>query len=129
MSYQVEKDWITAAGLHAVVLMTEIGHRCGYVGVPPAHKLDGLSYDDVDAEVHGGLTYSGRQDNYPIASNLWWFGYDCAHLGDGKSPEYIAAQREKYPDHPFLWIDHEGVHCTLAYCEKECESLARQLMK
>lgn len=45
MSEQViEKDWTTKAGLRAVVLMTSMGHRCGYVGVPVGHPLHGIEY-------------------------------------------------------------------------------------
>lgn len=40
----IEQDWVTAAGLRAVVLMTSMGHRCGYVGVPAGHPLHGSSY-------------------------------------------------------------------------------------
>ena len=130
MTYKVEKDWITSAGLRAVVIMTELGHRCGYVGVPSEHKLFGVDYDEVDVEVHGGLTYSSGISEYPVEdSKLWWLGYDCAHLGDQVVPEYIAAQKEKYPDKSFMWRDDMGIHRTLAYCERECESLAEQLMK
>ena len=37
-----------------------------------------------DFSCHGGLTYSGGGENssYPISSDLWWFGFDCAHCGD-----------------------------------------------
>jgi len=52
--------------------------------------------------VIGGLTYSGGGD-YPFLAILWWFGFDCAHLGDRENPK------------------------SLEYVEKECESLAKQL--
>ncbi len=45
MSFKVEKDWITPAGFRAVVIMSEMGHRCGYVGVPSGHSLHGVSYN------------------------------------------------------------------------------------
>jgi len=164
MSYVVEKDWITAAGLRAVVTNSErSGHRCGYVGVPSNHPLHGVEYmnptaalpplsddeeigkrslitalvvatsDNDDArqcpdavfDVHGGLTYSGEGD-YPVESDLWWFGYDCGHYGDGKSPEYLNAQRKRYPDSPFMW-DDDGEFRSLEYCVSECESLATQI--
>lgn len=162
--YQVERDWVTASGLRAVVIMGTAGHRCGYVGVPKGHVLHGAAYSephpsltfpadeevgnrgiiplicssgearpDVVFNVHGGLTYSGGRDNYPAESDgLWWFGYDCGHVGDGKSDEYKAAMREKFAgtDFNFMWNDCPGdVHRTLAYCVSECESLARQLIE
>ena len=41
MAFEVEKDWTTAAGLRAVVIMGDMGSRCGYVGVPVGHPLHG----------------------------------------------------------------------------------------
>jgi hypothetical protein len=157
MSFTVERDWITSAGLRAVVIMVEdMGHRCGYVGLPVEHPLFGVGYSDkspalkanmersteklspIDVlcaaasepdelnsplymfEVHGGITYAGKGD-YPVASDLWWYGYDCAHGGDVPRPEVVKA---KYPGRGY-W--EQGVHRSLDYCLFECESLAAQL--
>ncbi len=46
MSHIVEADWITDAGFRAVVIMTKMGHRCGYVGIPPTHPLYGVGYSE-----------------------------------------------------------------------------------
>lgn len=82
---------------------------------------------DVIFDVHGSLTYSGDA-GYPVpGDNLWWFGYDCGHYGDGKSPEYLQKVKELYPDSPFMWGDY-GVYRSLDYCTGECESLAQQLI-
>jgi len=43
---KVERDWTTRAGFRAVVLMTRMGHRCGYVGVPKGHPLHGVDYSE-----------------------------------------------------------------------------------
>lgn len=166
MSYQVEKDWTTAAGFRAVVTMGSMGFRCGYVGVPEGHPLHGAEYDapcsalpapaddeevgkrgiipllcasadssrltspDVVFDVHGGLTYSAGRD-YPVPSDgLWWFGYDCGHAGDGRSEEYIAQRKAASPDSGDLWDNAwDEVVRDLAYCEAECESLARQIVE
>src|SRR3990167_2210004 len=55
--------------------------------------------------VHGGITYSdgGVNSDYPIQSDLWWFGYDCGHAGDN--------------------------NLSLEYCCGECEQLAEQLIE
>lgn len=45
--FTVEKDWITPAGFRAVVIMTDLGHRCGYVGVPAEHPLHGVGYSEA----------------------------------------------------------------------------------
>lgn len=77
--FTVERDG-TAAGLRAVVLMTDIGHRCGYVGVPRWHPAYGLGYDHPlmrDVDVHGGLTYaSAGEGTYPVDSR------ECITLGE-----------------------------------------------
>ena len=112
---KIVKQWTTAAGLPAEVLLMPMGHHCGYVGVPPQHPAHGKGYDDellYDIRVHGGLTYADKpplQDN----SSFWALGYDCAHLGD------------KIPGMPFGCDD--GVFRGLDYCIDQCESLAQQL--
>lgn len=129
MSSQIMKDWITAAGLRAVVVMNDAAHHCGYVGVPAGHPLHASDYNDPHPalqetetgspqspdlffRVHGGLTYSGGLSDYPSTSDgLWWFGYDCAHYGDM----------------PFGQTGPGGVFRDLDYCVIECESLAEQL--
>lgn len=61
---------------------------------------------DIVIDVHGGLTYSGTSDGYPVKLSEpgWWFGYDCAHSGD----------------------THTGGQSNW-YCRKQCEDLAKQL--
>jgi len=44
------------------------GAWCGYVGVGPDHPLHGVQYDDVDVDVHGGLTYSVACQGEPAMS-------------------------------------------------------------
>lgn len=114
----VEKDWITASGLRAVVIMTMMGHRCGYVGVDKSHALYGVSYDKlyelgVYIEVHGGITYSDFSSSYPVESDLYWFGFDCAHVGDKTSGFSFPGD----------------VLRSLDYCIGECEAMAYQLCK
>ena len=155
MAYNVERDWTTGAGLRAVVAMMEIGHRCGYVGVPVGHPLHGVGYDSdtpalapIDLEtaeigkrsllgvlcakdklrspemafdVHGGLTYAGNgEGKYPVESDLWWFGYDCGHAGDAPAPGSTMYR--------YGYRDSSEVHRSLNYCERECESLAKQIV-
>lgn len=113
----IEKTWTTKAGLPASVVMTRMGHRCGYVGVPDTHPLYGIAYststpalhetqefelapEDV-FEVHGGLTYSNDGTHVPLESGPWYFGYDCDHFGDE--------------------------NLSLEFCIEQCESLAKQL--
>lgn len=66
-----------------------MGHFCGYVAIPPGHKYHGKSYQDIEVEVHGGLTYAhecqGEICHVPKPGqndNVWWVGFDCAHSWD-----------------------------------------------
>lgn len=133
MAFNVEKDWTTEAGLRAVVIMTDRGHRCGYVALPKEHRLHGVDYSDFDSdiEVHGGITFTGGDEGYPVLHDgMWWVGYDCAHAWDRPSDEHLEQQRLKYPDKPYMWDDRaDGTHRELPYCERECEQLATQLAK
>ena len=161
MRYTVERDF-EHAGLRCVVIMTEMGHRCGYVGVPEDHMLYGVDYNqktvalslakiadqpigkrgiipllcmdntskyispDVYFNVHGGVTYAGggKGSKYPVESDLWWFGYDCDHPGDGKDLSVVSdALREleiRFPTY--------GIIRSTEYCIDECKSLAEQLV-
>lgn len=120
----IEKEWTTNAGLRAMVGITCFGeqkhHRCGYVEVPNGHIAHGKDYTDdivADIDVHGGLTFARTKVYNHENENGWWFGYDCAHWGDGdiepspyglSSNVYQAARSQEY-------------------CELECEHLATQL--
>lgn len=51
MPHRIERDWVTKAGLRAVILVCQFTkdvdhHRCGYIGVPEGHWLFGLNYHD-----------------------------------------------------------------------------------
>jgi len=67
-------------------------------------------------DVHGSVTYSGNgEGKYPVESNLWWFGFDCAHLGDAS-------------ESTIMWGFDDGVFRSTKYCIKECERLADQIV-
>jgi hypothetical protein len=160
----VEKEW-EINGYKCVVVMTQLGHRCGYVGIPASHPLYGYTYGekvpflekfkenlencevDMDKKgifnilcydgtitpsiflnVHGGITYSNNDKNYPIAnSNLWWYGFDCAHAGDAKDLEVLYIINQAIYEIENKFKDEDDKLRTLEYCENECNSLANQL--
>ena len=115
---KTEKEWTTEAGLKAQVIASPMGHRCGYVGVPEGHPMYGKHYDDVNVDVHGGLTFSNDEDG------LWLFGYDCSHWGDAKDFELMSDEMKRTFTR---WPDTKGTIRTLEFCVAECESLAKQL--
>ena len=87
-------------------------------------------------QVHGGITYSdgGENSEYPIKSDLWWFGFDCGHYGDGKELELACKTFHKYRIPLLIQIDierkypaNDEVVRTEQYVSDECKKLAEQL--
>ena len=84
---------------------------------------------------HEGITYSngGKNSNYPINSDLWWFGFDCGHCYDSNDYDLAIEYFPHLKEH-LLWTKEiedryptgEEVR-TLEYVEKECKKLAEQL--
>lgn len=114
------------------------GAWCGYVGVPRGHPAYHTYYDEVDAKVHGGLTFSGPcqkkmgEDkgicHMPEAGetdDVWWLGFDCAHAFD-KSPAMEALIRS-LPNPPDMDHHNYDVYRDLAYVRVQVRALAKQL--
>lgn len=93
---------------------------------------------DVYFDVHGSITYAASDNEYPVENKngLWFFGFDCGHAGDKKSPKdayaygLITDKQLKY----FLDLDSKysienEEERTADYVEQECISLAKQLKK
>lgn len=119
-------QWIHA-GLDCLIVRGPGGALCGYVGVPESHPGFERDYDEVNVDVHGGLTFADKcqpseeGDHRGIchteenAANavVWWLGFDCAHSGD-LCPKYDR-----------LYLD--ATYKTFAYVKRETERLADQL--
>lgn len=108
-------------GLPCAIRRGPGGHLCGYVGVPKGHALHGVQYDEelpngtslmLLVRVHGGLTYSAATVPLESKDGHWWFGFDCAHLGD-KVPHFGDTRG--------------GTYRTVQYVAQECDKLASQL--
>ena len=137
-SYIIEKDFIHS-GLRCIVTFNNQGYRAGYVGVKNNNTFYGRYYDDDDVKsvlpCHGGLSYSSKnfKSNYPIESDLWWFGFDCMHFED--DPDYkLAAQI--FPEmKEYLMFIHQELDDsnsneeirTVDYVMDECKKLAEIL--
>lgn len=126
-------QWIDPeTGFDCLIVRNRWGALCGYVGIPKDHKYYETHYDNVFQEngdyidVHGGLTFSNKcqqveDESHGIChkghvanKNVWWLGFDCAHLGD------------KCPLHDF-GFDEPETYKTFGYVKYEVERLARQL--
>ena len=115
------------------------GHWCGYVGVAEGHPHFEKGYEDVDVDVHGGLTFSnlcqphedeeGRGICHVAGpgepDRVWWLGFDCAHSGDW-SPRDAMYERDRAQEG--IWRrSTEDEYRTLNYVKNQCAHLARQL--
>ncbi len=127
LSIEVNRpDSILAKGTHAgiewIVTHNDIGHRCGYARIPKGHPWHGKQYDEIEVDVHGGLTFA--EADVPCdkggADNAYWVGFDCAHYGDASDPTLPG---RPLPD--ILGI--HGVVRTQGYVEKECRALCDQI--
>lgn len=109
---------------HCDALTFPATESLGKRGIIPVFCSDGeTASPEIVFDVHGGITYSGGKDTYPVESDLWWFGYDCGHAGDAPSPEFVAERSERWGR-----IFSDGIHRSLDYCSSECESLAAQIV-
>lgn len=135
----------TSHGFPCILHRGFLGNWCGYVGLPPGHKLYGVGYDDVydilpELSVHGGLTYSEHCQG-PVChvpkpgepDEAWWLGFDCCHGGDyspshGRLRKDYLLRTPKNEQAPGLfemqeWETYRDVY----YAEQETISLAKQL--
>jgi hypothetical protein len=123
-----------ATGLPCLIKRNHFGALCGYVGVPEGHPWHGKGYDDIAADVHGGLTYAGSCQEGPEGQAichvpapgepepLWWLGFDCHHAWD-IAPGMEARERQQgYPPIHIPGCSYK----TVAYVKAECARLAGQ---
>ena len=93
------------------LMMSSTGWGNGYVVIPKGHKLHGKDYDNIDVDVHGGLTFAANSDELDWEELIeedkggYVVGFDCAHAGDNSE------------------------NCPKRYVEKEAENLKEQLEK
>ena len=113
----------THLGFEWMVIHNAMGFRYGYVKVPSGHPWHGKGYDEIDANVHGGLTFA----DYDVLCDQggsdggYWIGFDCAHAGDAPDP---ALNTEE----PFMQklFGGYGEVRSQAYVEAECLDLCEQ---
>ena len=97
-------------------------HPTAYVEIPKVHKYFGKDYDDIDIDVHGGLTYS---DDYLYISedkkikNSWFLGWDYAHAYDYCG--FYPLDTDFLNEHTKKWTTEEMI--------EDCKSVIKQLSK
>lgn len=109
--YKKYKYYIISLGTHPVA----------YVEIPKNNKLYGKNYDNININVHGGLTYSANHlyisENEKI--NGWFIGWDYAHYDD-----YIG----HYLAYPELFIE-EGKKWTTKEILENVKDVIEQIIK
>lgn len=110
-----------------IVRQTNLGHLCGYVGVPSGHPW---FENEPNANVHGGVTYGAKCADHICHEveegeddNIFWVGFDAAHAGDRTM--LTDSHSEAFKDiksFPHDWDTYKD----FAYMENECRSLAQQ---
>lgn len=104
-------------GFQFLVAHNGIGFRCGYVRVPAGHPWHRKEYDNIEAEAHGGLTYSDADKD----DDSWWVGFDCEHSGDDQDAALLPTGGHRMP--------LGGTVKTQEYVESECLRLCEQAVE
>lgn len=119
-------NWVDkGTGLECMIIRNRMcGFLCGYVGVKKNNKHFGVDHEDFDFNVHGGVGYSGycygvicHIDN--SGEKTYWFGFDCAHLGDFSPISTLFDFRDCLG----------GTYKDIDYVKRECLLLASQLFR
>ena len=118
------EEWIDPLSNYTcrISRMIQFQHWNGYVRIPDTHPCFGKGYDDIDVNVHGGLTYS--DDHFPNYSSVtkdgyWILGFDTGHAWD-RSPRIMI----HFPNHRRF---EREVYRDKEYITKEVTKLAKQL--
>ena len=140
--YAVVKEWTTAKGLHAVCLRTDLGHLCGYVGVPRGNPLYGHGYDDnlpelITAWKRAKRGPIGKRGIMPLLTADDETTSMCCVFNVHGGITYASGGKNGYPSetHKDLWwigfdcahCDDTPENCDLPYVTAECENLADQI--
>lgn len=154
----VVKQWQTAAGFTAVVILCRGRHHCGYVGLPAEHLLHGLHYatssphiKNVIGEESVGqrgvlslLCIEGKETApeiaYDVHGSITWSDYLKGFPEVDESLWFFGFDcahcddgvSQQYVD----WCAENNIPCfestegfkDLAFCEQQCESLAQQIL-
>jgi hypothetical protein len=153
--WQMEPDQLEFEykGFKCELKRNHVGCWCGYVGIPKDNPIladiddindedyMNMDYDNIPLDVHGGLTYG------KLVEDLYWVGFDCAHLGDywPKSLEDRARMNEvlksetisnpaivqalkNFLEGSSLRIDDTSSYKDMDFAIGECKSMVDQII-
>lgn len=128
-----DKEQFYHRDVPCLIVRGPLGALCGYAGVYPSHPWYEKDYNNIDINVHGGLTYSApcaedggkichvpKEDEQPV----WWFGFDCAHGGDYCPKYYGDDDAKKYYS---LSLD-DGIYRNINYVRNCIKDMADQIL-
>lgn len=100
-------------------------HPTAYIEIPKGYELYGVEYDNIDLDVHGGLTYGCEylkisDDN--TLSDSWFIGWDYSHCND--YVEYKCSSNYK-EENLKKWTTEEIIE----ECKNAIDLLHRMKMK
>lgn len=124
MAYIVENDFISVEGLRCVgIAITDMGHRCGYVGVPKGHVLYGIEYhatlpdavsfvteeilESAEMGSRGAIpvffsAFSGNSNRLDVVIDVHG---SLTYSGGGEGAKYPV------PDTGLWWFGFDCAHC------------------
>lgn len=134
MNAHIEKTW-EYKGFTCMVVIHQMGHRCGYVCIPKEHKYYKKHFDSIPVMCHGGLTYG----DHILSQDDFWIGFDCAHYGDAYD---FSAACNAYRDNTDVleqlsmmahitnkFGGNEGHIWTKDEVARECEKIVNQIIR
>ena len=82
---------------------SDFGWGNGYVALPQGHPWYNVPYQEIDIDIHGGLTFgsiiSGNLEyHFPNCKGMYVIGFDTAHYGDNKykwTKEMVEKEAQK----------------------------------
>lgn len=83
-TFVIENTWLPRGSI------IDFGWGNGYVLIPKDYPLHGKHYEEIDVDVHGGLTFSKLVDEHMVEQwkldtediGSWCIGFDTAHYKD-----------------------------------------------
>ena len=120
----VQESRFDYKGFPCVILFMDMGHRCGYVGIPEA---SGIDIEEIDC--HGGITY-GPSSHLHLQEdeNVDWIGFDTGHYGDGRDIEKVKEYFGVEVASRAQMINKGMEPKSLEFCEKQCKQIVDQVI-